>query len=222
MFNEELSVDEYNEWIVRNGYSKQIPLECQIAVKENTKNVRVIYEFSARIYKNRIYCRDIATTVFYARTELKDKNWPLFQHFIRLLMDPFICVRTLELTYQKNIFTFLAGAMNPDRDRLHCEQLIIYFNGDTQKFIKFMGLKNRDEYQLVESIRGNVKDREVVEALKRNCAEFIAEEEQFEEGRGTRQIIVFTNNDIGKKLTLNVKSFSFGRPSIVLIKTTNL
>ncbi|KAI1697034.1 hypothetical protein DdX_18743 [Ditylenchus destructor] len=36
--------------------------------------------------------------------------------------------------------------------------------------MKFLGLKNRDEYQVVESTRGYVKGREVVEALKRNCA----------------------------------------------------
>ncbi|KAI1690980.1 hypothetical protein Ddc_24543 [Ditylenchus destructor] len=220
MFNKELSPKEYNKWIVRNGYSKQIPLE--------DSNY------------------DITTIVLRAHVELKDKTWPLFQHFIRLLVDPFV---------------LLAGAMNPDRDRLQCKQLNIRFNGDTQKFIvwikdhvrcdefeiyvnsdsnydeelldlfltgapctsainvkyydlskvivdlvqKFMGLKNRDEYQVVESIRGNVEDRGIVEELKRNCAEFIAEEEQYEEGSGTRQIIGFINNDIEKKLTLNHK-----------------
>ncbi|KAI1698025.1 hypothetical protein DdX_18148 [Ditylenchus destructor] len=266
MFNEELSPEEYNKFIARNGYSKQIPLDGQITGKESTENDRDIYVFGANVFQNQNNCPDIATTVFYARdVELKDETWPIFQHFMRLLMDPFISIRSLILYSPKDVFTLLAGAMNPDRNRLQCKQLNIRFNGDTQKFIvwikdhvrcdrfeidvdnesnydeelldlfltgapctsaiyvinydlskvivdlvqKFMGLKSRDEYQLVESIRGDDENREVVEALKRNCAEFIAEEEQFEEDYGTRQVIGFINNDIEKKLTLNVKNFSF-------------
>ncbi|KAI1692023.1 BTB/POZ domain-containing protein [Ditylenchus destructor] len=260
MFNEELSPEKYNEWIVRNGYSKQIPLEGQISGKESTENVRDVFEMIA-VSQNQKQCHEIATAVFYARVELKDETWPLFQHFIRLIMDP-----------------LLAGAMNPDRNRLQCKQLNIYFNGDTQKFIvwikdhvrcdefviygdgnsnydeemfdlfqtgapctsaiyvrnyypskvivdllkKFVGLKNGDEYQLVESTFGDVKDRESIENLKRNFAEFIAEEEQYEENLCTLQVIRFINNDIGKKLTLCVRNFSYGIPSSFSIIITSL
>ncbi|KAI1691668.1 hypothetical protein DdX_21735 [Ditylenchus destructor] len=187
-----------------------------------------------------------ATTVLYAEAELKDENWPVFQHFFRLLMDPFIYIRTLDLNPRKAL-SFLTRAMNPDHKRLQCKQLKINFNGDTQEFIawikehvrcevefgiygnsdydsnydeklldffmtgapcatsiyvkrydiskvfdlvqKFMALKNLDEYRLVESIWGNVKGQGDVGALKRNCAEFIAEEEKYDQqhewGRST-------------------------------------
>ncbi|KAI1692231.1 hypothetical protein DdX_21371 [Ditylenchus destructor] len=242
--NNDISLGEYNEWIARNGYSKQVPFEGRIAGnkiagrgrRSRTNYARDIYEFSAAICQNP-NSRHVSTTVFYARNELKDENWPVFQHFIRLLMDPFIYIRYLSLEPQKDVLSLLAGAMNPDRDRLQCKRLNIRFNDDTQKFVvwvknharcneiviegsfysnydkelfdffmtaspctsainviyydfskvivdlvqKFMGLKSRDEYQMVESIRGNVKDQRVVEELKRNYSQFIAEEEQYEE-----------------------------------------
>ncbi|KAI1697203.1 hypothetical protein DdX_18635 [Ditylenchus destructor] len=49
MFNEELSPEEYNKFIARNGYSKQVPLEGRIAGKESTENVRDNYDFWAEI-----------------------------------------------------------------------------------------------------------------------------------------------------------------------------
>ncbi|KAI1694979.1 hypothetical protein DdX_19818 [Ditylenchus destructor] len=269
MFNEELSPEDYNKFIARNGYSKQIPLEGQIAGKEVAKNDRGIYEFVADAYQNP-NCRYIAATVLHAHVELNDNNWPLFQHFIRLLMDPFIYIGYLELNPQMELLNLLTEAMNPDRNRLQCKHLNIRFNDDTQKFIvwikdhvrcdefqiyldsdsnydeelldffmtgahctsaiytiqydlskvlvdlvqKFTGLKSRDEYQMVESIRGNVEDREVVDELKRTFAEFISKE--FEKD----QIIVFINNDIEKKLTLNV--YNYTAIPFLSIKITNL
>ncbi|KAI1694546.1 hypothetical protein DdX_20062 [Ditylenchus destructor] len=275
IFNEKPSSEKYIEWIVRNGYSKQIPLEDKIVGKENDRD---IYEFRADISHNPNHCHDITTDVFYAYVELKDDYWPVFQHFFRLLMDPFIYIRYLSLNPQKAL-SLLAGAMNPDRGRLQCKKLKIDFNGDVQKLIiwikdhvccdefgiagansnydeevldlfmtgapctstiyvkryelskfvdlvqKFMALKNRDEYQVVESIWGYVKHQADVEALKRNCAEFIAEEEksdqQHEQGRSTRHVIGFINKDIEKKLTLDVTIFSFALGSFS-IKITNL
>ncbi|KAI1693997.1 hypothetical protein DdX_20341 [Ditylenchus destructor] len=257
IFNEDLSPEKYSEWIVRNGYLKQVPFEGRISQKESTESGHATYVLRANVYQdpnNRV-----ATSIFYAMVELKDDNWPLFQHFIRLLMDPFIYIRTLELNPEKCVFTFLTRAMNPDRDRLQCKQLDIRFDGDTQKFVvwikdhvrcdefhiygmsdsnydevlidlfltgapctsamnvadydlskvivnfvqKFMGLKNRAEFQVVESIEGDDENRVVVEALKHNCTEFIVQEDKYEERRGTRQVIRFINNDIEKKLTLN-------------------
>ncbi|KAI1691143.1 hypothetical protein Ddc_24409 [Ditylenchus destructor] len=279
MFNEELSPGKYNEWVVHNGYSKLIPFDDKIAGKECTGNSRNIYELYAAVYRrlNPHYCYKISTTVLYADVGFNDENWPIFQHFIRLLTDPFIYIRSLTLTSQKDVLSLLAGAMNPDRDRLQCKHLSIDFNGDNQKFIvwikdhvhcdefkisldwnsnydeelldlfltgascasairvisydpskviialvqKFMDLKNREEYQLVESILGDVEDQKVVKALKRDCAKFIAEEEQFEEDHGTTQVIGFINNDIEKKLTLNVKKF-FYSSSTFSIEISNL
>ncbi|KAI1694964.1 hypothetical protein Ddc_21613 [Ditylenchus destructor] len=307
MFNEELSPEEYNEWIVRNGYSKQIPLEGQIAGKESTENDRAMYVIRAHVYQGGNNCHNVTTNVFYAHAELKDENWPLFQHFIRLLMDPFIYIRTLTLNPQKDVLSLLTGAMKPDRDRLQCAQLNFHFKRNAQEFIvwikdhmrcdemlldgyfdsnydeefldllmtgglctsainvkyydlskvivdlvqkpkfgtvpaqqeqcllsrlrafqqyltrpdpmwsgrqKFMHLKRRDEYQIVESIQGYVELRAVIEEFKRNFAEFIAEEGQY-------VVIGFINNDIEKKLTLNVENFRFGHGSFST-KITNL
>ncbi|KAI1690802.1 hypothetical protein DdX_22292 [Ditylenchus destructor] len=249
MFNEVLSSEKYNELIVRNGYSKQIPHEVQISGKESSENDRDNYVFIADACPNPNNCQDIAKTVFYARAELKDETWPLFQHFFRLLMDPFIYIRYLSLTPKKDVFTLLTGAMNPDRGRLQCKQLIIHFNDDTQKFIVwikdhvrcdelklfFFGGLNCDEELLglfltgapctsAIYIRNYDLSKVIVDLVqKRNLSEFIAEEELIEEGNDTRQIIEFINNDIEKKLTLNV-----GNPSIFTlgssfsIKITNL
>ncbi|KAI1690445.1 hypothetical protein DdX_22470 [Ditylenchus destructor] len=211
MFNEVLSLEGYNKFIVRNGYSKH---EDEVAGKETPENGRVIYALFANVYPIPNNHHGIAATVFSARAELKDENWPLFQHFFRLLMDPFIYIRTLALNPQKHVFSALAVTMNPDRDRLQCQQLNIRFNGDTKKFIiwvknhvrcdefviygnsdsnydeelldffmtgapctsaikvtnydlskvivdlvrKFKALKNGDEYQIVEIIRGEDED----------------------------------------------------------------
>ncbi|KAI1694577.1 hypothetical protein DdX_20047 [Ditylenchus destructor] len=278
IFEKEFSSEEYNEWIVSNGYSKVVPLEGRIAGKECKGNDRDMYEFWAEVYPDPNNRHDIATTVLYARTELKDETWPLFQHFIRLLMDPFIYIRYLRLNPQKEVFTLLAGAMNPDRHRLQCKQLNICINVDTPRLIvwmkdhvhcdefgiyghkdsncdeeladlfmtgstctsvinvmnydlsnvivdlvqKFTGLKNRDECQVVESIRGNGEDRGIVEALKRNFTEFIAEEEKYEGRRNTGQIIGFINHDIEKELTFNAKNnYLYGWPYFS-ITITNL
>ncbi|KAI1692662.1 hypothetical protein DdX_21136 [Ditylenchus destructor] len=270
MFNEVLSTEEYNKWIVRNGYSKQVPFEVRIAEKESTENVRDIYVFRAEVYPDPNNSQAIATSVFNTYVELKDENWPLFQHFIRLITDPAIYIRSLSLYSLKGVFNLLAGAMNPDRDRLQCKRLDIRFNDDTQKFIgwikdhvrcdefeidvdndsnydeelldlfltgapcapsiyvmdyypskKFIGLKNRDEYQVVESIRGCIEDRGTAKELKRNFAEFIAEEELDEEGSGSRQVVGFINHNIEKKLTLCASNGAFRFMSFS-INITNL
>ncbi|KAI1691272.1 hypothetical protein DdX_21981 [Ditylenchus destructor] len=53
MFNKKLSSEEYNKWIVRNGYSKHIPLEGQTAPKkESSENYRNIYMFSAKTFQS--------------------------------------------------------------------------------------------------------------------------------------------------------------------------
>ncbi|KAI1702181.1 hypothetical protein Ddc_17252 [Ditylenchus destructor] len=273
VFNKKLSSKEYNEWIIHNRYSKQIPLNCQVEYG------LLIYEMIAG-YKD----SNKTTWVFAARANLNHEKWPLFQHFVRLFTDPFIYIRYLKLAPRIDVsfINLLAEAMNPDYNRLRCNAVVLFSNGiniedNVLKFIgwiknhvhcnkfriihddisnyheelldlfvtgahctsaitiifgdlsnvfkallqKFMDLKNRDEYQIVESIRGDVKDQGVVEELKRNYAEFIAEEEQFEDVYSTGHVIGFINNNIEKKLTLSVKNYPYG-PACFSIKISNL
>ncbi|KAI1694748.1 hypothetical protein Ddc_21845 [Ditylenchus destructor] len=266
IFNKVFSPKAYNEWIIRNRYSKQIPLKDQVAENQSEQYGRQVYEMKAD-YKD----SNKTTWVFVARAELSHENWPLFQHFVRLLTDPFIYIRRLKLTPRIDVLfiNLLGEAMNPDYDRLQCDAVSLISNsidldvpnfnvpnftgwikdhvlcnefriwkqddsdydvemldlfvtganctsaisithGDLSNVImallqKFMSLKSRDEYQLVESISGNVESRGIVEKLKRKYAEFIADEEQLEDNFGTKQVIGFINNDIEKKLTLSVK-----------------
>ncbi|KAI1699075.1 hypothetical protein DdX_17547 [Ditylenchus destructor] len=86
---------------------------------------------------------------------------------------------------------------------------------------KFVGLKNRDEYQVVESIRGYTEDRGTAKELKRDFAEFIAEDELDEERSGSRQVIGFINHNIEKKLTLCASNGAFRFMSFS-INITNL
>ncbi|KAI1698253.1 hypothetical protein DdX_18021 [Ditylenchus destructor] len=134
MFNKKLSAEEYKKWIICNGYSQQISLEGQIAWKESSENYTDIYQFIANVYQDPSLCHDIATAVFYARVKLKNETWPVFQHFYRLLTDPFIYIRHLSL-YSPKVLSSLTGALDPVPNRLPCKQLNIEFNGDSQKFI---------------------------------------------------------------------------------------
>ncbi|KAI1703851.1 hypothetical protein Ddc_16401 [Ditylenchus destructor] len=131
MFDEELSPEDYNEWVVRNHYSKQIP---PAAGKQSTVNVRKVYRFRAEVD-----CKDsdFKITVFSAQTKLNDENWPLFQHFVRLLTDPFIYIRHMELTPQKDLLNLLTGAINQDRGRLQCGELKYNFDGKNKKFLNW-------------------------------------------------------------------------------------
>ncbi|KAI1716957.1 hypothetical protein Ddc_10094 [Ditylenchus destructor] len=283
--SKELSSEEYDEFIARNGYLKQIPIESQIAGKESTKDGHNFFDFIADAFKSirslSKYFPNFSTITdgnihefsadvngnrnMFARAKLNDENWPVFRHFFHLLMDPFIYIRSLSLWPEKDVFSVLTGAMDPDRGRLQCKFLGINFNADTQKFIawiknhvrcdefrfsvasnydevlldlfmtgapftssirlpyndlsrisvdlvqKFMDLKNRDEYQVVELIRGNVRDWELhwgitkrlfdsnLNELKLKYAQCITEKEQ-----SGRTITGFINNDIAKKLSLTV------------------
>ncbi|KAI1691717.1 hypothetical protein Ddc_24077 [Ditylenchus destructor] len=213
IFNKVFSPKAYNEWIIRNQYSKQIPLKGQVGKNQSVQYGRQLYEMKANyIDSNKTPC------VFVARVKLNHENWPLFQHFVRLLTDPFIYIRYLELTPRIDVsfINLLAEAMNPDYNRLQCDELVLVSNRNNRvnnvlKFIswtknyvycnkfrichysgsnyneelldlfvtgarctseiwisnndpsnvimalfqKFMALKTSDEYQLIESIRGN-------------------------------------------------------------------
>ncbi|KAI1705116.1 hypothetical protein DdX_13874 [Ditylenchus destructor] len=141
MFNKKLSPEKYNELIVRNGYSKRIPFEVPIVGKESTEIDGGFYLFQAYAftYRKPKYPDDyIGAPVFNACVELKDDNWPLCEHFFRLLMHPFICIRTLSFTGIKDVFTLVAGAMDSNPNRLQCKQLDIRYIPGFQKLIAWI------------------------------------------------------------------------------------
>ncbi|KAI1708206.1 hypothetical protein Ddc_14469 [Ditylenchus destructor] len=267
IFKKQLSPKAYNEWVIRNNYSKQIPPDDQVARIQSKQYEHNVYRIGAHaVYKdgNRHCLWDDITTVFYASTNLNHENWPLFQHFVRLLTDPFIHIRCLELTPQNDVLSLLAGAINQDRFRLQCGELRLNLHDNTHKFIgwikdhvvckkieicnyanrnydeelldlfvtgahctseisityyvlsrvvvnlmqKFMDLKNRNEYQFIESIVIYAEDGDV-EALTESFVKFIVNEEVNEDNGTITHTFEFVNNDVGKKLLLTVRNLSY-------------
>ncbi|KAI1698104.1 hypothetical protein Ddc_19297 [Ditylenchus destructor] len=134
VFDKKLSSEAYNDWVICNQYSKEVPLEDQVACTESTQDIPNGYCLSAYAhYKdpNHREQRNV-TTVFFARAELNHENWPLFQHFVRLATDPFIYIEWMELTYQNAVLNSLSKAINTNR-RLQCKTLYFDFKGDSQK-----------------------------------------------------------------------------------------
>ncbi|KAI1710375.1 RNA recognition motif domain-containing protein [Ditylenchus destructor] len=112
VFDTPLNRDDYDSWVLRNGYSKRDPFldqytgnpkdryhirYCLVAwtyppsfQEEDEPNIYGMVVFSQRIF------------VFRATPELNQENFPLFQHFFNLLSDPFILVEELELIPPEN------------------------------------------------------------------------------------------------------------------------
>ncbi|KAI1698260.1 hypothetical protein Ddc_19219 [Ditylenchus destructor] len=136
IFDQKLSPEAYNEWVMRNSYSKQAPLEDQVATTQCTQNVSNGYLLSALAHYKDPYRHELVskTSVFFAKVELNDENWPAFQHFIRLLTDPFIFIHTVDLHYQNAFLNALSGAVNPDR-RIQCRWFYFDLKGNSQKSI---------------------------------------------------------------------------------------
>ncbi|KAI1695576.1 hypothetical protein DdX_19514 [Ditylenchus destructor] len=127
VFNKELSTEAYNEWAICNNYSKQVPHQDQVATMQSQQNVSSGYQLRAFAhYKDETNCELLdRTTVFHAEAELNHENWPLFQHFVRLIADPFIYIHHMELTYQNDVLNLLDGAINSDRRLQFFDGLII-------------------------------------------------------------------------------------------------
>ncbi|KAI1694924.1 hypothetical protein DdX_19853 [Ditylenchus destructor] len=136
IFDKQLSPEAYNEWVIRNQYSKQFPQASQIAGKQSTRHSRNVYELSA-VYTDSKRSRS-KKSAFFAREELNGENWPLFQHFVCLLTDPFIHIRCVDLTSQNEVLNLLAEVINPDHNSLQCERLIVNLDGNSQKFITWI------------------------------------------------------------------------------------
>ncbi|KAI1701507.1 hypothetical protein DdX_16051 [Ditylenchus destructor] len=139
MFNKQLNPEEYNEWVIRNNYSKQIPLENQVAGTQSTIYDSIVYELGAEVIYNdpdrRLWLDHDTTRVFFASAKFEHENWPLFEHFLRLLIDPSIYISWIVLSSQNDVANLLARATSSDRNRLQCEQLNLYFDANAQKFI---------------------------------------------------------------------------------------
>ncbi|KAI1706331.1 hypothetical protein Ddc_15343 [Ditylenchus destructor] len=134
-FDKQLFPEAYNDWVIRNHYSKEVALENQVDGEETTEDERKIFGLSAdAVYKDSNNSYD-TTTVFSARMELNHNNWPLFQHFVRLLTDPFICIRFMKFIFQIDVLNLLAGAINLDHNRLQCKVLFVNLDCNMQEFM---------------------------------------------------------------------------------------
>ncbi|KAI1702491.1 hypothetical protein Ddc_17056 [Ditylenchus destructor] len=125
MFDKELSPEEYNEWVICNNYSMQIPPEYQFYEYESAQYDEKAYQLRVNLDSHYSDSDYADCHVFFACAILNHKNWPLFQHFIRLITDPFIYIRYLTLKPLKVFLNLLTGAMNSGSGRLKCEILAI-------------------------------------------------------------------------------------------------
>ncbi|KAI1703554.1 hypothetical protein Ddc_16511 [Ditylenchus destructor] len=136
IFNKELSPEEYNEWVIRNNYSKQVQLEDHVVEKQSSE-----YDHNAFYLRASAASEDLSLPqsdlifAFFALPVVNHENWPLFQHFVRLLTDPFIYIRSLTLTSQNGVLNLLATAMNPVHNRLQCDELVLNLDGKVQNLL---------------------------------------------------------------------------------------
>ncbi|KAI1695757.1 hypothetical protein DdX_19400 [Ditylenchus destructor] len=137
IFDKELSPEAYNEWVVLNGYSKQAPLRDQLANTQSTQNIPNAYQLYAYAHYKDLSRREWSdrSTVFSASVKLNDDNWPAFQHFVRLITDPFIYIDNIQLTGQNDVLDLLTRAINSDHNRLHCNRLDFDLKGNSHQYI---------------------------------------------------------------------------------------
>ncbi|KAI1693444.1 hypothetical protein DdX_20653 [Ditylenchus destructor] len=210
MFNKVLSPEEYDEWVIDNHYSKQVPLENQVAGEESThsgSNVYKLYAYGAITYPNH-------SVEFFVRAELNHENWPLFQHFKLLSwIKDHVCCNEFSIcgdstltdsSYDQELLTFLiTGA--------HCTSAIYVRGYDLTNVVidfvkKFMDCKNCEFVQSICS--GAFVDEEesrIARILKREYPAFILKEEHSEEDDFHTYVFAFNNVDIGKKIQLTIK-----------------
>ncbi|KAI1708645.1 hypothetical protein DdX_11721 [Ditylenchus destructor] len=139
VFNKKLSADSYNDWVTCNQYSKQIPVQSQDGGEQSARDHGDVYQLRADALGWR--------ATFYAKCELNHENWPLFQHFVRLLTAPHIYISYVELTPQPDFLNLLAGAVKPSR--LQCKTLYFSLNDNIQKYITWVkGHVSCEEFQI--------------------------------------------------------------------------
>ncbi|KAI1702057.1 hypothetical protein DdX_15742 [Ditylenchus destructor] len=110
VFGKELSPGEYNEWVIRDRHSKEIPLDGPVA------------EMRRKVYRGQVY------EMMADYKELNHYNWPVFQHFVRLITAPFIYINYLQMTplIQISFVNLLAGALNLDSNRMQCGRVVLF------------------------------------------------------------------------------------------------
>ncbi|KAI1704038.1 hypothetical protein DdX_14539 [Ditylenchus destructor] len=125
MYGKELSPGEYNEWIIRNGYSKEIPLEGPAAKMQSKQYGGQLYGMIADYKDSK--CSKASTPVLDAHFQFNTYYWPIFQHVVRLLTDPFIYINCLTMNPRIDIpfMNLLAGAMNSDSRRIQCGRMLL-------------------------------------------------------------------------------------------------
>ncbi|KAI1701574.1 hypothetical protein Ddc_17561 [Ditylenchus destructor] len=138
IFDKTLSPEEYNNWVIHNGYSKQIPAETQIAGMQSTQNKRKIYSLWAGVNYYDKAPESSFKLIFDARIELNHENWPVFQHFFRLLTDPFSFIRSMGLPLENDASNFLAGTINLDYGRLKCHTMTVSLEDNEQYSIDWI------------------------------------------------------------------------------------
>ncbi|KAI1701568.1 hypothetical protein Ddc_17555 [Ditylenchus destructor] len=163
IFDKTLSTEEYNNWIIHNGYSKQIPPETQIAGMKSTQNKRKVYRLYA--YVDYYYKKPKSSfkLMFDARKELNHENWPVFQHFFRLLTDPFTFIRSMELPLENDALNFLAGAINPDCGRIQCHKLTVYLQDNEQYRIDWIKGHVHCDHLSIGYFSGSNYDKELLD-----------------------------------------------------------
>ncbi|KAI1699269.1 hypothetical protein Ddc_18636 [Ditylenchus destructor] len=136
IFDKWISPKKYNEWVIRNGYSKQVPIEGQFAGEQSAEDDRKVYALWANVdYKD---FNPNRTIVFSVNAELNHENRPLFQHFLHLLTDPFISIYRLEFTPQNDVLNLLTRAMNTNHGSIQCRELTFNLDGNAHKFISWV------------------------------------------------------------------------------------
>ncbi|KAI1699637.1 hypothetical protein Ddc_18473 [Ditylenchus destructor] len=82
------------------------------------------------------------------------------EHFVRLIADPFVYIRWMDLIPQNEILNLLVGAVNSDRElsqivnsdreRLQCGKLTFCLEGNVQKFMSWIKNNVRcDNFQII-------------------------------------------------------------------------
>ncbi|KAI1701573.1 hypothetical protein Ddc_17560 [Ditylenchus destructor] len=275
IFDKTLTPNEYKEWVSRNGYSKQIPIEGQSEGMQSTQYERKVYRLSAYADYKDSKPSYFPTKVFDASVELDHENWPVFQHFFRLLTDPFVHICSIRLPQQSDALNLLGGAINPNYGCLQCCRLDFSFNDDMQDSIswikghvrcdqfciktrsdylpsndevffdlfmtganftseielnfyencnliarfvqKFMDLKSCDGNKVVGTIACLPGANVNIDVFKGDYADFVVEGNINETYSNLH--FEFVNNDIGKKLKLEI---GFDYWTYVTLKTANL
>ncbi|KAI1701570.1 hypothetical protein Ddc_17557 [Ditylenchus destructor] len=192
IFDKPFTPEEYNNWVIRNGYSKQIPPETQIAGMQSTE-----YERKTRLnwIKGHVRCYECDIMG-------PDKPINLPSNFDEEFLD-----------------FFMTGANYTSSINLRnyepCKLI-------TRFVQKFMDLKDGDEDKVVGSIECNPCTTVNIDAFKRDYADFVVEGNINETSGLSNLVFEFVNNDIGKKLRLSIRiNFDYHTPEFTL-KVANL